>query len=209
MSTILYLQVSPRGERSYSSAVAKAFLAEYAKSRPGDTIVTRNLFEADLPPFDGDALNMKYRILHGEDATEAEKGAWKRITDFIDEFKSCDKLVISTPMWNFGLPYRLKQYLDIIMQPAHTFGYDPQKGYFGLVTDKPTFIAYARGGEYPAGTPGEAYDFQTKYLEFLLNFMGITDVRTVVVEPTLQDKETAEHRKTAAIAKALDLAGKF
>jgi len=28
-------------------------------------------------------------------------------------------VLISTPMWNFGIPYKLKQWFDLIVQLAH------------------------------------------------------------------------------------------
>ena len=56
-------------------------------------------------------------------------------------------------MWNFSIPYRLKHYLDIIIQPTYTFSYTPETSYQGLVTGKPIFIAYARGGAISDGFP--------------------------------------------------------
>lgn len=50
-------------------------------------------------------------------------------------------------MWNFGIPYRLKQYIDILVQPGYTFSYSPEQGYTGLV-NKPAAVVYARGGDY-------------------------------------------------------------
>ena len=31
-----------------------------------------------------------------------------------------ERVLISTPMWNFGIPYKLKHWLDIINQPGLT-----------------------------------------------------------------------------------------
>ena len=113
-------------------------------------------------------------------------------------------------MWNFNIPYRLKQYIDILVQPTYTFSFSPDEGYKGLVTGKPLFIAYSRGGEYPVGTEGEAFDFQTKYLQLVLGFIGFTDILTVVVEPTLQGgPDLAKERRAAAIAQAREMAKAF
>jgi len=113
-------------------------------------------------------------------------------------------------MWNFSIPYRLKQYIDIIVQPGYTFAVTASGGYDGLVKGKPVFIAYARGGEYVAGTASEAFDLQKKYLELILGFMGLTDIRSVAVEPTLAGgPETANRKRAEAIEKAKQLARKF
>lgn len=210
MSTVLYIKGSPRTGRSHSLAVAEAFLESYQAANPGDTVDTLDLFAADLPPFDGLLVNAKYNILHGKPHPPEEAVAWWRVEEIIGRFKAADKYVLATPMWNFTIPYRLKQYLDIIVQPTYTFTYSPQAGYQGLVTGKPIFLAYARGGEYPPGSSAEAFDFQTNYLEFILGFIGFTDLRRVIVEPTLEGgPETAQARRQAAIAQAREMAKQF
>jgi FMN-dependent NADH-azoreductase len=210
MSKLLYIQASPRGDRSYSLAAADGFVESYRRTHPDDEIVTLNLFDLDMPAFDGDVLNAKYAILNGLAHTDAERSAWEQVVSLIDAFKSADKYVFAVPMWNFSLPYRLKQYIDTIAQPTFTFSFSPEEGYKGLVTGKPVFIAYARGGEYQPGSEGEALDFQTKYLEFILGFIGFTDFTRVVVEPTLAGgPDTATEKREAAIAEAQDIAKTF
>jgi FMN-dependent NADH-azoreductase len=210
MSNILYLQASPRQRRSHAIAVADAFIEAYRPLHPSDEIIPLNVFTAHLPPFDGFAVQAKYSILHGQEHSAEERAAWKGVESVIETFKSADKYVLAVPMWNFGIPYRLKQYIDILVQPTYTFSFSPQEGYKGLVLGKPAFIAYARGGEYPAGTPGEAFDFQKKYLECILGFIGITDVRSVVVEPTLGGgPDVAAKKRDAAIVKAREMAKAF
>ena len=210
MSTLLYLKASPRGGRSHAVAVAEAFLQTYREMHPADQIITVDLFAADLPPFDGLLVNAKYNILHGQPHPPEEAAAWRQVEDIIAQFKAADKYILATPMWNFFIPYRLKQYLDILVQPTYTFSYSPETGYVGLVTGKPMFIASARGGSYPPGTPAGAADFQMPYLDFILKFIGVTDIRTVVVEPTLeQGPEVAKARREAAMAQAREMAKVF
>ena len=210
MSKLLYIQASPRTGRSYSIAVADAFMASYRESHPNDEIRTINLFQKDLPAFDGLAVQAKYTILHGKDHTQEELAAWKAVEAVIDEFRSADKYIMAVPMWNFGIPYRLKQYIDVLVQPGYAFSYTPEEGYRGLITSKPIFIAYARGGEYPAGSDFEAFDLQKRYLEVILGFMGFTDLRSLVVEPTLMGgPEVAQSKREKAILKAVEMAKEF
>jgi FMN-dependent NADH-azoreductase len=210
MSAILYLQASPRQRRSHAIAVADAFLESHRTLHPNDEVVTLNIFTTHLPPFDGFAVQAKYSILHGQEHSEEERVAWNVIEAVIEQFKSADKYVLAVPMWNFGIPYRLKQYIDIIVQPTYTFSFSPTAGYKGLLVGKRAFIAYARGGEYPAGTAADALDFQKKYLECVLGFMGITDVRSLVVEPTLGGgADAAIQKRDTAIAMAREMAKDF
>jgi FMN-dependent NADH-azoreductase len=209
MSKLLYIQASPRIERSFSIAVAEAFVSAYKQSNPKDEVVAMNLFKKDLPAFDGLAVQAKYTILHGLKHTPEELAAWKKVEELIGEFKSADKYVLAVPMWNFGIPYRLKQYLDIIVQPGYTFSFSPQEGYKGLVLGKPVFVAYSRGGAYPKGSAEEAFDLQTKYFQLALGFIGFTDIRTLIVEPTLASPDVAKQRRAEAIAKAKEMANTF
>jgi FMN-dependent NADH-azoreductase len=209
MSKLLYLQASPRIERSHSIAVADAFVSAYRKAHSTDQIVSKNLFQTDLPTLDGLALQAKYNILHDLKHTNEELAAWRAVEEVIDEFTSADKYVMAIPMWNFNIPYRLKHYFDLIVQPTYTFSYPPEEVYQGLVTAKPVFIAYARGVEYASGSPREAFDLQTRYVETILGFIGFTDIRKVIVEPTLADQGLVKQRREAAITKAEGMAKAF
>jgi len=200
MSTLLYIQASPWGQRSKSITVADAFVETYKQKHPDDKIVTLDIFKEKLPAFDGLTAQAKYTILHGQKHSKEELQAWKKVEKIIEQFKSADKYVLAVPMWNFGIPYRLKQYIDILVQPGYTFSYSPETGYKGLVAGKPLLAVYARGGEYPPGSPGEALDLQTKYLQLILGFIGFTNVRSVIIEPTLQGSAEAIEAKVQQAA---------
>ena len=120
-----------------------------------------------------------------------------------------DKYLFSVPMWNFGIPYPLKHYIDVITQPGLSFHFSPQYGYKGLVVDKPAVIIYARGGEYSSTTTVKALDYQKPYLEMWLSFIGFTDVRPILIEPTLSDPETIQQTETAAEKIAKEMAEHF
>jgi FMN-dependent NADH-azoreductase len=210
MSKVLYIKASPMRERSNSIAAADAFVDAYKKSHPKDQVKTIDLFSANIPEFDFVAASGKYKIMRGKPHSPEEKQAWDKVVATIAEFKDADKYVLAVPMWNFSIPYRLKQYIDVIVQPGQTFTVDSGGNYKGLVTGKPVFIAYARGGDYTKGTPGEQYDQQSKYVESILRFMGFTDIKSLAVEPTLAGgPEVAEQKRTAAIEKAKQMAGEF
>ena len=209
MDKLLYLQASPLIERSYSISAADAFVKAYQKINPSHIIQTMNLFDMELPAFDGFTLAARYAIMHGTDPSETEKAAWRAVEKVIEEFTGADKYVMAVPMWNFGLPYKLKHYLDVVVQSGYTFAYSPEEGFSGLVTGKPIFIAYARGGAYPPGSEFESYDMQVPYLEHVLGFMGFTDIRRIIVEPTVSDIESLTLLQEKAALRAEEMAGFF
>jgi FMN-dependent NADH-azoreductase len=210
MSTLLYIQASPRAPRSHSIIVADAFIEAYKLTHSEDEIVTLNVFDASIPNFDGLAVQAKYTILHGQSHSGEEQQVWKNIEEVIEQFTSADKYVLAVPMWNFSIPYRLKQYIDLLVQPGYTFDYSEEEGYEGLVVGKPMLAVYARGGEYPPHSEAEAFDLQKKYVELIFGFIGFENIRSVVVEPTLQaGPDVAAEERQRAIDKAKEIADVF
>lgn len=209
MASVLHIEASPRSETSFSSRVARAFLEAYRQSHAGDWVDTMNVFTAAPPAFDAPAAEAKYAVMGGQRPTGEAGKKWLEVIETIDRFREADKLVLSVPMWNFGLPYRLKQYLDVIVQPGLTFKYDAGQ-YVGLVTGRPALLILSRGSTYGAGSPAAAMDMQRPYLEMILRFIGFEDIRTLIVEPTVGGgPEAAQKALDAACAEARKLATTF
>ncbi len=210
MAKLLHIQASPMRERSYSIQVARSFIDGYRETHPDDEVETLDLWEADLPKFDFTTASGKYKVLHGLPHSEEEARAWKVVTEVIDHFKSAEGVLISSPMWNFGVPYPLKHYIDILVQPGLTFSYDPATGFSGLVTHRPVQFILARSAEYPQGTETAAMDYQRPYLEFISRFIGFSDIRTILVEPTMAGgPAVAEEKLQEAMTKAWEAGRSF
>ncbi len=209
MASALHILASPRIE-SYSTRVARAFLDSYRQARPDDRIETLDLFKADIPPFHAPQAKAKYAVMSGQPPRDEAEAAWEGVIKTIDHFKRFDKYVLSSPMWNFGVPYRLKQYVDVIVQPSLTVSYSPEKGYTGLVTGRPLMLILARGGVYGAGNPCETFDFQETYLRCIFGFIGFKDIRAIHIQGTLQHPpEQVEADVRKAIAEAANAAKQF
>lgn len=206
MNRLLYIEASPRKKRSSSIEVAHTYLETYQKSHPDSEIETLDLWEKELPRFDGDVIDAKYSIMHGQSHTEAQRKSWRVIEQTIADFKKADRYLFSLPMWNFGIPYPLKHYFDVIVQPSYTFTFSPSTGYQGLVTGKPAVIIYSRGGAYGSGSGAEALDLQRPYMEAILKFMGFTDIQSIIIEPTLAAPEAKDDAIKQAKEEAIQFA---
>jgi FMN-dependent NADH-azoreductase len=205
MGRLLYIEASPRKKRSSSILVARDFLDAFHQSHPDEEIETVDLWQKEIPSFDGDVIDAKYAIMHGQSHTEAQRKAWRAVEELIADFKQADRYLFSLPMWNFSIPYKLKHYIDVLVQPSYAFSYSPTEGYKGLITNKPAIIIYSRGGEYGPGTGAEGLDFQKTYMETILKFIGLTDIRSIIIEPTgfPEKKELSmKHAKEEAIKMA-------
>ncbi len=208
MAKLLYVESSPRKKRSKSIAAATAFLDAYKSAHLEDEVITIDLWEKTLPEFDGYTIDAKYQVLHGQGFDAHQQAAWQSVVDVCDEFKAADKYLFSLPMWNFGIPYKLKHYIDVLAQPGQTFSFDPKTGYSGLVTGKPVAVIYARGGAY--STDGaKGLDLQKGYMDLLLGFIGFVDIQSILIEPTLAAPEDVAKTEAAAIQQAKSIAAAF
>ena len=205
MSKLLYIKASPRDARSHSHKTASAFIEEYRRRNPNDEIETIDLFSEPLPEFDNFAAESKYAIMHGQQKTAEQMKKWTQIEKVIERFKSADKYLFSVPMWNFSIPYKLKHYIDIICQPSYTFAVT-DAGYKGLAGGKPLCLILARGGSYEKDSP---IAFQWRYLEFIFGFMGFTEIKTIVCQPTLGDEEIVNKAQKSAVEVAKTISADF
>jgi FMN-dependent NADH-azoreductase len=189
MLRVLYVEASPRKQRSASIEVARAFLDDL-NAVTGVTIDTLDLWATQLPEFDGSALAAKYAGLSGVALTPDQRAAWAEISRLVDRFRTADLLVFALPLWNFGLPYKMKHLIDVVSHKDLLFSFD-ERGLNGLLAGKRAVVIYARGLDYaPASdTPAGTYDFQRPYMELWLKFIGISDIESVTVEKTLLGPE--------------------
>ncbi|QAU45666.1 FMN-dependent NADH-azoreductase [Bradyrhizobium guangzhouense] len=186
MSKLLYIKASPRGSASKSSAVADVYVATLRDRLPDLVVDTLDLAQERLPEFDGDKVAAKMAVIAGQAHEGRQKTAWDEITAVANRFISADRYLIAAPMWNGGIPYRLKQYIDVIHQPGLLWGLDPQTGYFGLLKNKKAVLALTSGAFGPSmPSPAFGVDHHSTYLRDWLNQAGVTDIEEIRFQPTL------------------------
>lgn len=208
MPTLLHIESSPRKTRSASLDVARAYLEAYRGAHPDHSIDVLDLWSINLPEFDGDALDAKYADLSGTPLSEAQQQAWADIRRLARRLHDADTLLLSVPLWNFSIPYKLKHFIDVVSQRDILFSFD-ERGLQGLLKDKKAVVIYARGLDYSidSGTPAHSFDFQRPYIEAWLRSVGITNVESVVVEKTLFGPEVDHAARQAARERAVALVG--
>jgi FMN-dependent NADH-azoreductase len=179
---LLEIQSSPRGESSDSITLTKSFVEACKSDNPSIVVDTLNVWHERLPEFDEEAIGAKYKAVKHETMTEAESVVWERIQSLIQRVQDADRIVLGTPMWNFGLPYKLKQLIDLVAQRNYLFTYDG-KQYGPLLRVEKAIAVYTRGSRYLEGTPiPPSFDHQSPYLDFWLHLVGVRDLRSVIVD---------------------------
>jgi len=196
----LWVEGSPKGEASLSSALAAAYL-DAAPAVFGD-VERFSVWDEDMLRFGRDAAIAKFAPLFGEKITDEQQAVWRRVLDEIERVRRFDRIVVSSPMWNWHIPHALKAWIDIIVQPLASFTLDAQGRHIGTLGDgKPLQLILTRSSAYDGRHP-ELQDFQRPYLEYVFRLLGYA-VDTLVIEPTT--RWTAEER-AAMRAEAIETA---
>lgn len=198
---LLFIEGSPRGQNSRSGLVARHLLARL----PDVTVTQRSVFDP-LPAFDQPAIEARYAIIHGERADPDRVAAWEEIRALVDQVLSADLLLFSVPMWNFGIPYRLKHYIDLITQPGLAFSVTAEGQVQGHAAGRTAVIIAAGALDTSPGTPLAALDHQAAFMQAWLGFIGVTDIHTIRVQPTYGTPEMIEGAMARGYAEAEALA---
>src|SRR6476660_6434365 len=204
-SKLLHISASPRGRRSESISIATTFLDAFAETHPDVAIETFDLWDGSLPEFGPDAAAAKMAVFAGADPVGGPANAWARAVAAFQRFAAYDRYLFSVPMWNAGVPYILKQFIDVISQPGMVFGFDPVAGYTGLLTGKKAAVIYTSAVYGPGRGPSFGADFQSTFFDDWLNWAGICDIASVQFRPNLATAD-AESGRYAAHSAARDVA---
>jgi FMN-dependent NADH-azoreductase len=205
---LFHLSCSPRTDAE-SSAGARVFLDSFRKARPDWDIDVMDLWRDHLPEFEGSLLEAKYARIGGQAFTDAQRDAFAAAERIAIRFALADRVLISTPMWNFSIPYRLKQWIDLIVQPGLTFRFDPAQGYLPLLEDRPTIVILASGSDFVTGMNRGRIDMATPYLREVLRFVGVSNVRFVPIGPTTGPAEPIRAARERAHRRLAEAAARF
>lgn len=185
--SILHITSSASPAPSVSS-----MLGREAAAKIGGTLTTRDV-ATDVPAIDSDWTAANFTP--ADDRTAAQKDRLALSDTLITELKAADTLILSVPMYNFGVPSTLKAWIDHICRTGLTFDYSAA-GPEGLLTGKRAVIVITSGGT-PAG--GD-WDYATTYLRHVLGFIGITDVTVIASDLIQVDQDKAIAQARTAIA---------
>ena len=205
---LLHISASPRGARSESLAIAGTFLDTVREVHPHLAVEAYDLWDGTLPPFGPDAAAAKMAVFAGADPQGDEARAWRAATGAFRRFAAADRYLFSVPMWNAGVPYILKQFIDVVSQPGLVFGFDPDQGYTGLLTGKKAAVIYTSAVYGPDRGRAFGADFQATYLNDWLRWAGIDDITEIHFRPNLATAD-ADAGRRAAHAQARDAAKLF
>ena len=172
---VLQVNSSVRRDASHSTRLANRIVQRLRDADPDATHTVRDVGLKPHPVLDEAALSA---LFTPTSQRTPEQAARVTLDDtLIAEIQAADVVVLGVPMYNFGVPASLKNWIDAIARAGVTFRYT-EKGPEGLLKGKKVYVALTRGGKY-RNTPA---DTQVPYLKTVFSFLGLTDVAFVYAE---------------------------
>ncbi len=205
MTNLLHVISTPRGFASNTGRVSNALLEALCEQDDDLEVTTLDLFKADLPSVAGKNIESKYMLMTGQVLDDTAQASWRQIERTIEQFLEADVYLLTVPMWNLGIPYALKYYIDAIVQPGYLFRYDEHGVAEGLVHGKKMICVSSRGGDY-SSEPYKAFDFVECYLRAIFGFVGITGIRFFNVQPMDMSHELRVAAQRQAVRDVRDYA---
>ena len=191
MTDTLIINAHPHPHSSMSAT--NRMVAHLLAKLPAGSVQTVNLAETDIQPLDKAAVEMFIATVFQRQQPNAEQAAlFARMMSVVKQVKSARRLVIAYPMYNFGIPARLKDWLDNLVVPGETFRFGEDGAPQGLMGGHKVLLLQASGSVYSEGRPMAQMDFASSYLKTLLGgFLGFASVDTVRAEGTSGDNREA------------------
>lgn len=202
MTDLLHISASPSGLGSHAGSAARELVSAYQGLDPSRNIRTIDVWELELPEFDAAMIAAKFAVLRAQDATEAQRAQWAKAVRLSEEFNGAEDYVFSLPMWNYGIPYRLKHYIDIVTLPGQNWSWSRADGYRPLLKGKRAVLIYSSAGDFSGDAVGAYEDYQKPFMRQWLRFIGIEVVDEIVVAPTLTDPEALAKTKAESAQRA-------
>src|SRR5690606_5918038 len=183
---------------SLSRELGRAFVASWRRHAPEAGYVRRDLAAEPVPPITEawteicDTLMREEIIaldrLHEGARTDAQRQAWAVVEPLLTELITADVVLITTPMYNYGVPAALKAWIDQVTFPRMDLGH------------RRFVVLAARGGSYAPGAPHAGVEHLVTYLtDFVTEHYGVPAPRTLAVDlanarvdPLLRDRR-GEH----------------
>lgn len=187
MRTLLRIDASAQSALSYSRKLADYFEVGWRARYPYGRVVKRDLAREPLPHVDEATIRVFYA--GGEVAAGEVRPPGIVLSDqLIAELKAADDLIISSAVYNFGMPSALKAWMDHIVRFGHTLA-QGEKGPVGLLKGKRAYLFTARGG-----MPERSPEYLSAVVRAVLRYIGVESIDWISLEGTRMPDGRLEER---------------
>lgn len=207
MPTILHIDSSARRTdntveeyNSISKKLAAKFISEWKKTRPEDNVIYRDL-GVNPPNF----ISQEWiaAVFTPEDKlTQVQKELLSLSDTLIAELNEAEIILMSAPMYNYGMPAALKAWFDQVIRVNKTFSFDLARGDYPLepIMSGKTLVLTTSSGEFgfEAGGIREAMNHLGPHIEVLGKYLGVESFHEVRSEY----QEFGDERHTESLKNA-------
>ncbi|TDF34921.1 FMN-dependent NADH-azoreductase [Alteromonadaceae bacterium M269] len=208
MTTLLHIDASVRtispyndNHNSISKGIADRFVSAWKEEKPIDEYIYRDV-GLNPPAFiTQDWISAVFTPY--EKRTQQQKNIVALSDQLIDEVTTADLIVISSPMYNYGMPAQLKAWFDQIVRVNKTFDFDLSRGDFPLqpLLSGKTLVIITSSGEFGFGPGGirENMNHLTPHIRTLSKYLGVETIHEIASE--YQEFGDERHKSSVEIAK--------
>jgi len=172
---ILHICANPKPtEESTSKQMAAQFFSALVERNPEFEVVNIDLYQDSPPYYSYETYKgMWYpATIEGYKATDDDIKATEYAREQGKLFNEADVLIITMPMWNFGVPAIVKAWLDQVIAPDITFALE-KDGPRPLHHIRKVVLLVSSGGTYKEN---DERDSLTQQIRAALGFLGISDI---------------------------------
>jgi FMN-dependent NADH-azoreductase len=207
LQNVLVINSSARSIGSKSRKLAETFINHWKEKHLNAKIQIRELGNQIIPHITEQWISAAFKPL--ENRTQEELNSLKSSDEYIKELKDADVIVVASPMYNWSIPSSLKAYIDQVVRVNETWKYNPndvQNPYIGLLENKKVVLLLTRGSQgYEKGGYNQHIDFQTNYLKWVFNVIGISDIHVINIDGEANNQEEYSLNIDIAHQKTIDL----
>ncbi len=207
MSVILHVDSSVRAisnsnpeHDSISKKLARQFISKLQKTANTDEYIYRDVGVNPPPYITQDWIGAVFTPEQKRTALQQQLLAPS--DELISEVEKAGIIVISSPMYNYGMPAQLKAWFDQIVRINKTFDFDLARG------DKPLapllsgkiLVIITSSGEFgfERGGINEGASHLVPHLRTLSKYLGVTEIYEIASEY----QEFADHRHEQSLQRA-------
>lgn len=218
MSKMLHIDASVRAainpnpnHNSISKSIASRLVSLWKNKRPMDEYIYRDVGMNPPPFITQDWIDAVFTPENKRTQTQCDVLS---ISDqLIAEVSSSDIILISSPMYNYGMPAQLKAWFDQIIRINKTFDFDLARGDFPLqpLLSGKILIIITSSGEFGFEKDGIRHDMNhlVPHLRTLSKYLGVEEIYEIASE--YQEFGDERHIKSLenAFQKAEELVAKL
>ncbi|WP_444922312.1 FMN-dependent NADH-azoreductase [Microbulbifer sp. CnH-101-G] len=186
---------------SISKAVAASFVKSWLEQRPEDKLIYRGVGQTPPGFISQDWIAS---VFTPEDQRSEEQKSLVALSDtLISELDQADIIVMSSPMYNYGMPAALKAWFDQVIRINKTFTFDLARGEYPLepIMSGKVLVLITSAGEFGFAEGGirEKMNHLGPHVRTLSHYLGVDQIHEINVEY----QEFADERHRNSVNQAL------